>query len=435
MARCRALSQPYDQGLSRTLIFYIATGLAFMLLPGTFVGVMNLLKISAAHTPASADAGWIQAHGHAQIFGWLGTFIFGIGFYTIPRLRLSAHAPRAAWWTLGLWASGVTLRWAIGSWPWQWRTLMPLASILELAAAVLFFVTMFLPKPRVIDTTWRTSIRIIGAAALGLIATLTVHAAETIRLAIAGTTHVFPFDFNQRYLVLLTWAAIVPFVWGFATRWIPPLFGLRPTNRPVVVGSVALLLVACVVAMTGPLTIAAALLLAASLAYILGMRLFEPAAKEPKLRGIHPSTHVFLRIAHGWMLVAAALAVISTIVPLPNGFAGAGRHALTVGFFSTMVYAIGPRVLPAFFGVVRLFSTRLMFASLLLLNIGCMIRVTSQILAYQHLSEAAWHWLPVSAIAEMTAMSIFAINMLLTLRTGSPLDIFEANAGMAATEG
>ncbi len=89
MPRRRSLSHPHDPDLSRMLIIYIATGLAFMLLPGTFVGVVTLLEIGSAHAPAAADAGWVQADGHAQLFGWLGTFILGIGYYAIPRLRLS----------------------------------------------------------------------------------------------------------------------------------------------------------------------------------------------------------------------------------------------------------------------------------------------------------------------------------------------------------
>jgi len=89
---------------------YAATGLAFMLLPGTLVGVLNLMKISSAHASGAADAGWIQAHGHAQIFGWLGTFILGMGYYAIPRLRLSAFSFRAAWTTYAFWTIGVMMR-------------------------------------------------------------------------------------------------------------------------------------------------------------------------------------------------------------------------------------------------------------------------------------------------------------------------------------
>ena len=73
--------------LSRLLMLYISTGLLFMLLPGTFLGVWNLLAISSRHAADSVSAAWIQAHGHAQIFGWIGTFILGIGFYSIPKLR------------------------------------------------------------------------------------------------------------------------------------------------------------------------------------------------------------------------------------------------------------------------------------------------------------------------------------------------------------
>jgi hypothetical protein len=61
--------------LSRLLMLYIGTGLTFMLLPGTFLGVWNLLSISSHRAAGSVSATWIQAHGHAQIFGWIGTFI------------------------------------------------------------------------------------------------------------------------------------------------------------------------------------------------------------------------------------------------------------------------------------------------------------------------------------------------------------------------
>jgi hypothetical protein len=73
--------------LARLLMLYISTGLFFMLLPGTFLGVWNLLAISRRRAANSVLPTWIQVHGHAQIFGWIGTFILGIGFYSIPKLR------------------------------------------------------------------------------------------------------------------------------------------------------------------------------------------------------------------------------------------------------------------------------------------------------------------------------------------------------------
>ena len=28
----------------------------------------------------------INAHGHAQIFGWIGTFVIGIGYYSLSKM-------------------------------------------------------------------------------------------------------------------------------------------------------------------------------------------------------------------------------------------------------------------------------------------------------------------------------------------------------------
>src|SRR5215469_2614289 len=65
------IAKAWETSLSRLLMTYIATGLGFMLLPGTFLGVWNLLAISSHRTAASVSAGWVQAHGHAQIFAWI----------------------------------------------------------------------------------------------------------------------------------------------------------------------------------------------------------------------------------------------------------------------------------------------------------------------------------------------------------------------------
>jgi uncharacterized protein involved in response to NO len=63
-----------------------------------------------------------------------------------------------------------------------------------------------------------------------------------------------------------------------------------------------------------------------------------------------------------------------------------------------MVFAIGQRV----------------FAAIFLLAVGCLLRVSSEILAYQGLVRSAWTWLPASAITEMTAVTLFAANLVTT---------------------
>ena len=91
-----------ERGLSRLLIAYVSTGLLFMLIPGTLIGFWNLMSISSAHSADAAQAGWVQAHGHAQVFGWIGSFILGIGFYSIPKLRRLPRFPLSIGWTCWL---------------------------------------------------------------------------------------------------------------------------------------------------------------------------------------------------------------------------------------------------------------------------------------------------------------------------------------------
>ena len=53
-----------------------------------------------------------------------------------------------------------------------------------------------------------------------------------------------------------------------------------------------------------------------------------------------------------------------------------------------------------------------MFAGLLLLMIGCSLRVSCEVLAYQGYANWAWQVLPVSALIELGALTVFAINIL-----------------------
>jgi hypothetical protein len=67
-----------ERRLARLLAAFVLSGIFFLVLPGTVLGVWNLVGIASDRQLASVPAAWIQAHGHAQFFGWVGTFILGI---------------------------------------------------------------------------------------------------------------------------------------------------------------------------------------------------------------------------------------------------------------------------------------------------------------------------------------------------------------------
>ncbi len=53
----------------------------------------------------------LQAHGHAQLLGWIGLFIIGVSLYFLPRLAgTPLRFPRFPVWILGLLSTGILLR-------------------------------------------------------------------------------------------------------------------------------------------------------------------------------------------------------------------------------------------------------------------------------------------------------------------------------------
>jgi len=168
-------------------------------------------------------------------------------------------------------------------------------------------------------------------------------------------------------------------------------------------------------AMAGWWLAAGAAFLAASGLAAVSLRVLGPSVRPPKIIGVHPAFPLFVRIAYVWLLIAAAISVSAALWDRSGGLWGASRHALTVGFMSTMVFAIGQRVLPAFCGMRILYSPRWMGASLWLLAVGCFLRVASEIGAYESYAPFLWPLLPVSAVIEMIAVTVFAGNLLLTL--------------------
>jgi hypothetical protein len=402
-----------EESLSRLLMAYISSGLIFMLLPGTFLGVWNLLQISGSQSAGSVSPAWLQAHGHAQVFGWVGSFILGIGFYSIPKLRGAASGAFGAAWTCwAMWTTGVALRWAANVYGWEWRFLLPISAVLELAAFALFFRAVSQHRP---DGRGQGGldpwIWVVISASLGLLFVLLANAAASFYLALKGASPALGHILDQRYLVLVAWGFLVPFVWGFSAKWMAVFLGLKPAQPRLLLIAVAINFAGIILTLAGWGSVATGLFVVSTALAIAGLHMFEAARQEAKTRGVHASFPYFIRMAYGWLLVAALLGVAAARWDISGGIWGASRHALTVGFIAVMVLCVGQRILPAFAGMRLLWSTRLMFAGLLLLATGCTLRVSSEILAYQGYANWAWPVLPASALLELAGITAFAINI------------------------
>lgn len=408
----------YELRLARQLMAFLVSGLIFLLGPGSFLGLWNLMAISQRQAALAVSPAWLQAHGHAEVFGWVGSFILGIGFHSLTRQNQARVNLTWAWACWALWTAGVSLRWLAGVAAWHWRVMLPLAGGLELAAFAIFHRTVrgahrrAPGAPREPLPGW---ILLVLTGVCGFLLTLVLHFGADVYLAGWGSAPLVGPGWDVRLVTIMTWTFLVPFVLGFSTRWFPIFAGLRPAPAWAPRRLAACVAAGAVLTIAGAAAAAALCWMALALIAVWALGVVRPSVQPPKTQGIHPSFPYFLRIAYCWLAVAAALNLWAALAPAATGAAGAGRHALTVGFIAGMILTIGPRILPAFSGMRTLFSPGLMLAALVLLQAGCTLRVAGEVLAYPGWLPGAWHWLPVSAGVEVAALALFACNLAATL--------------------
>ncbi len=410
---------------SRLFRLWIATGIFFMVLPGTILGFTNLLLITAHHGLNGLSPAWIQAHGHSQVFGWIGSFVLGIGFYSQPQTRANRGRLPITCWVL--WAAGLTLHWLAGAYLWQWRVTLPLSGALELAAILLFLYAASqhklpeqsgekaAPKNKARIEPWMQTVLVSNAA---LFLAIAINFVIEVRLALAGLTPARPHGFDQRYLVLLGWGFLAPLVWGFSARWLPIFLGVKPVRGWLLQLAVLLDVLGVVLGMAGLTFVATVFLAAAAIVAAIAIRVFSAPERPAKTIGIHSSFPAFLRVAYAWSILASLVGIWAAVADVHGGIWGGSRHALTVGFAAMMVMTVGPRILPHFAGVRNLWSPRLMFATLVLLLGGCTLRVSMEPLAYEGIAHFAWKLLPISGCLELSAVLLFALQLIMTFARG-----------------
>ncbi len=395
---------------------FVASGLFFMLLPGTFLGVWNLIGISRREALTALSPAWLEAHGQAQVFGWVGSFILGIGFYSLTKMQSTRTFPAGKGWaSWGLWTAGVALRWLGGVTGWEWRWILPASGMLELLGFLLFFLTVRKHRPSSGQSSKAIWMVLVILSTFVFLLTLVINAVALFQLAVTGSAPALPHRLDPQLVTMAIWGVLAPTIWGFNARWLPIFAGFDQPRSRWLIAAYGLSLAGIALVFLNQWGASAVVLFAAALGAIQGLRVWHRAVQPAKVHNIHPSFPHFLRVAYVWLMIASLLGCLAALADHSGGLWGASRHALTVGFVAAMVFAIGQRVLPAFCGMRVLWSKELMFWSLALLNLGCLLRVSTEPLAYGLDWQIAWRLLPVSAVIELTAVTLFALNLMGTL--------------------
>jgi uncharacterized protein involved in response to NO len=286
-----------ERRVARLLAAFISAGLVFLVLPGTLLGVWNLINISSERQADAISTAWIQAHGHAQLFGWVATFMLGICLYAFPKFRGgSLRSLPVGWAMFGIWSVAVAARWFSAVASWRWQLVWPISGTLELAAALLlFWQSTASGTSRRKRELWEV---VIFAGLGGLAATLTLQLALVLRPL---PSPVIPRESDLLLITLALWVFCFPVVLGFSGRLLPTFLGLRRSGIISGYAGLGLLAIAAALFTANRPQWGAVVIVGAVISACWSLRIFHPTERAAKLAGVDPLYPRFVR-AHtpGW---------------------------------------------------------------------------------------------------------------------------------------
>ena len=140
--------------------------------------------------------------------------------------------------------------------------------------------------------------------------------------------------------------------------------------------------------------------------------MFGPGIARQPLQAHARLTRIGVRSAFAWAFVGVGILAAGTLGVGGSYFQiSAGRHAVALGFVTLMIYAVAARALPAFLSR-RLWSPQLQAATLLIANLGVVLRVFPQLLEGASLDAV----IGLSGIFSYTGLLLFTVNVVRTLR-------------------
>ena len=129
---------------------------------------------------------------------------------------------------------------------------------------------------------------------------------------------------------------------------------------------------------------------------------------------MHKRNRLFISIALLYGLLGGLIALTRLIEPelLPGNVPRAHGHIMLLGFFLMFIYGVGLHVLPRFSGF-PLYSERMANWQLYIANAGLPVMVAGWL---------SWvNWLvTIGGLLTYAAMGLFAVNMLLTVKSKGP---------------
>jgi hypothetical protein len=396
---------------------YFVAAIATLVTVGAGWGVWLLWQVGVAGRFTGLPLQDVNAHGQAQIDGWVGLFIMGFALQMFPpvwHVRLAGRRWRLV--PLGTMLVGVVLRSVAMSVP-MGTLAVPLALLgsgFQVLATALFAGMLVLTFHRSLERLqpWMGFVLLALAC---FVAQALLDGWHTWRTQVAPSreallAQVSTFQAPLRDLQIHGLALCM--ILAVSQRFFPPFLGVPETSRRrgwLGLGAIAagiLLESTLFVALrrTGDHRWAAGLYLgwillaAGAVTVAWPWRLWRNPARNGR-------SARFIRLGYGWLAVSLAMLLLLpgyqavSGLPFSHAYYGAIRHAMTVGFVSQMIVGVSTLVVPT----SRSATLR---PTLVLLNLGCLLRVSLQISS--DWTPIAFRVIGLSGVLELLALLLWA---------------------------
>jgi hypothetical protein len=406
---------------------FFTAAIACALTAGATWGAWLLWQIGFSGAFTGASVHHVNAHGHAQIFGWVGLFIMGFGYRLFPRFwGTKLAAPKLAGAAFGLMIVGLVVRTvgmttadSVGA----AVTAAMIGAGLEILAVATFAVQIAVTFARS-DARLEPYVGFILAAVFWFVAMSAASAWHTFTTMSAESPqellwYVSTYQAPLRDLQIHGLSLFM--ILGVSMRVLPGLMRLPrvPHRRAwtalgvltaAVIGESVLFVAyrwTAAPALAGALMVPWVLLAIGVAMVALPWRLWRRSPATDRSSKFVRAAYAWLAVSLIMMLLLPAYQAISD-APFSHAYYGGIRHAVTVGFISMMILGVSSTVAPSLQGIDPRKLTPL-WIPFVLLNVGCALRVSLQVLTDWH--PGFFRFVGVSGLLEVTALAIWGTHL------------------------
>ena len=418
---------------------FFKTAILMALTIGVTVGAIVLTYIGKTQDFHYVLHKLVQTHGHAQLFGWVGLCIIGFAYYIVPRVK-NVELKYRELTTTSFWliVTGTVIR--IFAQPYaneSTNILLPISGLLEFMAIALF---AFIILSTVLASQEKKEPydKFIMAGVLWFlvcgfmnfimdVVMFFTNTNEIPRTFYSPFVHVFLLGFVFMFIFAVNIRTVYAFldVGTARVRAVNTTFWLLNLTLPVYFIAHSFNYNSPFLLKVSYLTIY--LVAFSILLFVYGIRIFEKSTKELDDVVMDRSYSKTIRAAYVWLiigvLILGAKPFLKAFSEPQYLFHGAANHAIAVGFVTLMIIGYASKMVPTFKGV-GMHSIRLADLSFYLINIGCFLRVSTQIMIGLS-NDSYYSLIGFSGWIEFTAIGIFGYNVWKTMNAEDEDEIEE----------